>query len=597
MRRLASLLVGKVSKDSGRGALPRLISLACTLCCFVTAAAVLSGLGTAGTAGAAGAAVTAGTGANFIVLYLACNRDGMLGATVSARSAVGKGFSSDVGVLAVKSRIAANETAAFAALSPRARVFWVDELSNPAEMTADDVSNAKQCRYSKIHAWGLTQYDRILLLDTDTLVMQNLDSIFTRSKDEPIAAVQDSVGDIFNTGVMLIRPDRALCARMISRKGDVASYNKGDQGFFNSFYGEHWRTLPSKYNVPVHSMDSAYVRAGLPASVAILHFTAEVKPWNVFRASAVKTGWKAMARPPWVWYALWHQVADLAGARPEECFSQRTLSSLARTKNDSQFSVMISTYDRPVAALAKVVALFERVPEAVEIFIVSHQVGRKLDRRLLQAATSKRLSVLYQATDTLNNRFRARLAFNTGAVYVCDDDIWVPPEDLSFGHKVWREHRDQIVGFFPRYHRADGTYEYDGRRSSYSMMLTKGMFLAPEYLFAYSCVAPEVSTRLVDSLVNCEDVLMNFIVTGITGKAPVSVQSSAAILDWGTKGGISSAGLAARSVLQNDHLLSRSHCIQEFRNTFAPVDLMHSDLAYTRFKMNGVVKAAAPPSA
>lgn len=531
----------------------------------------------------------------FIVLYLACNADGILGATVSARSVLGQGFSHDVGMLAVRSYVSENETAQFDALSPRSHVVWVDELSNPAQLDANDEANAKQCRYSKIHAWRLSQYERVLLLDTDTFVMQNLDELFAGASARPLAAVKDSVGDIFNTGVLLLTPNASMASKMAAVRNDVESYNKGDQGFFNNFHGNEWDSLPSKYNIPIQSADSAFVRAGLPNSLAILHFTAEVKPWNFFRSSAVKTGWKASSKVPWVYYALWHQMADSSGSRREECFSEKTLTNLAKVKNDTHFSAMISTYDRDEESLFRVVQLFDSVPETYEIFIVSHEVGRKLNRKYLQSGSSRRVTILYQSTDSLNNRFGARFAFSTTSLYVCDDDIWMPPQDLSFAHSMWRQHREQIVGFFPRWHGADGTYEYNGRRTTYSMMLTKGMFIAPEYNWVYSCAAPAVNTDLVDSFFNCEDVLMNFVVTGISGKGPVAVANSGTILDWGTRTGISSAGLAAKSAAQNDHLVSRTQCIQEFRKSFAPVDLVHNDVTLSPFNMNRVAKVEGPP--
>lgn len=591
-RRFDWWLSRKAAADGGGASARRLAWLALVGICFVVTATVLLHPLRPDAGGVGGGSAET----RFAVLYLACNADGILGATVSARSVLGQGFSYDVGMLAVRSYVSENDTAAFEALSSRARIFWVDELSNPAELNANDRLNAKQCRYSKIHAWSLTQYERVLLLDTDTFAMQNLDEVFEKAGDRPLAAVKDSVGDIFNTGVMLISPDPAAADKMTAGRNDIKSYNKGDQGFFNTFFGDEWDALPSKYNVPIQSVDSAFVRAGLPGSLAILHFTAEVKPWNFFRASAVQTGWKSTAKIPWVYYGLWHQMADFSEVRREECFSERTLTNLAKVKNDSLFSAMISTYDRPEESLVRVVELFDKVPEASEIYIVSHKVGRRLNHKVLQSATEKKLRILYQETDTLNNRFGARFAFSTGAVYVCDDDISMPPDDLSFAHHVWRQHRDQIVGFFPRWHGKDGTYEYNGRRKTYSMMLTKGMFLAPEYMFVYSCIAPVENMKLVDRIVNCEDLLMNFIVRGISGKAPVAVSNSDSILDWGTKTGISSAGLAAKTNEDNGHLVSRTQCIQQFRKAFSPVDLLHSELTYTRFTMNQVVKVSKPLS-
>lgn len=527
-----------------------------------------------------------------IALYLACNSDGIWGASVSARSVLDRGFSYDIGILAVREYIAEEDVAQFAAISPRAKVFWVDELSNPAQLSKADIANAKQCRYSKIHAWTLTQYERVLLLDTDTLALQNLDTILQYGFGGDLAAVKDPVGDVFNSGVMLLRPNRETARDMHFHKGRVTSYNKGDQGFFNFFFANSWVSLPFKFNVAIHSVESSYIRVGLPKSVAILHFTAESKPWNFLRSITVRKSWKnIMLRPPWMWYGLWFQAAStFAKPRNHACFDHKTLEGLAHTKNDAVFTAMISTYDRPIGELAKVVKLFDSVPEAVEIVIVSHKVGRKLDEGVIRKGTSKMLHILYQSTDSLNNRFMSQLIFRTGSVYVCDDDIAVLPDDISFAHSVWRQHRDQIVGFFPRYHRDDGTYEYNGTRKEYSMLLTKGMFLAPEYFYAYSCIAPLEDLKLVDTLTNCEDILMNFVVTGISGKSPISVRTTQPILDSGTRRGISSVGLTARIPTDNVHLTARTHCIQEFRKSFNPVDLMRSDLSFSRFTTNRVVK-------
>ena len=54
-----------------------------------------------------------------------------------------------------------------------------------------------QCRYSKLHMFGMTDYDKLLYLDADTMVTRNLDHVFELDYD--IAGARD-VGNVINTG-------------------------------------------------------------------------------------------------------------------------------------------------------------------------------------------------------------------------------------------------------------------------------------------------------------------------------------------------------------------------------------------------------------
>lgn len=43
-----------------------------------------------------------------------------------------------------------------------------------------------------------------------------------------------------------------------------------------------------------------------------------------------------------------------------------------------------------------------------------------------------RFKILKQATDTLNNRFNPIPGLKTKAVFICDDDIFMPMQSLDF---------------------------------------------------------------------------------------------------------------------------------------------------------------------
>ena len=58
----------------------------------------------------------------------------------------------------------------------------------------------------------------------------------------------------------------------------------------------------------------------------------------------------------------------------------------------------------------------------------------------------------------------------------------------------------------------------------YSIMLTKFMFIRSEYLFWYTCILPECVHAYIDDNMNCEDIAMQMLASGMTNQAPVAVQ-------------------------------------------------------------------------
>jgi hypothetical protein len=82
--------------------------------------------------------------------------------------------------------------------------------------------------------------------------------------------------------------------------------------------------------------------------------------------------------------------------------------------------------------------------------------------------------------------------------------------------QVWRENQQRIVGFFPRAHSyqlESHSWIYTKNQRKYSIMLTKIMILATDYLYRYSCEMPAGVREYVDKGMNCEDIAMNFLVS------------------------------------------------------------------------------------
>ncbi|EGB05745.1 hypothetical protein AURANDRAFT_30369, partial [Aureococcus anophagefferens] len=92
----------------------------------------------------------------------------------------------------------------------------------------------RSCRYTKLRAWSLVSFDRVILLDSDILVLGSLDSLFTKASRT--AAVADIYPRVFNAGLIVLAPDSGVHKRLVTAAGATFSYNEGDQGFLNSYF-------------------------------------------------------------------------------------------------------------------------------------------------------------------------------------------------------------------------------------------------------------------------------------------------------------------------------------------------------------------------
>lgn len=68
-----------------------------------------------------------------------------------------------------------------------------------------------------------SEYDRIVFLDADTLVLENVDELFDC---EPFCAVMRH-SELLNSGVVVISPSRELYSHMHERIGELDSYTGG----------------------------------------------------------------------------------------------------------------------------------------------------------------------------------------------------------------------------------------------------------------------------------------------------------------------------------------------------------------------------------
>ena len=105
--------------------------------------------------------------------------------------------------------------------------------------------------FNKFYIWTMTNYDKIVYMDVDMLVKENIADLFDRiDGDNDFAAVPDvSNADFFNSGLMVIRPSLATYYHLVFSLLRFRSYNRSDQGFFNAVFSR-WFSLPSSSRIP-----------------------------------------------------------------------------------------------------------------------------------------------------------------------------------------------------------------------------------------------------------------------------------------------------------------------------------------------------------
>jgi len=139
--------------------------------------------------------------------------------------------------------------------------------------------------FTKLRAWELTEFDKVIFLDADTIVLRSLDRFFDRPS---FAAAPDFfLADRFNSGVMVLDPSAEVFGAMMTSLSTAESYDGGDQGFLNDYFRD-WYAMPVANRLPagcnmhhfvfqfLHA-HSTLTRAFLD-EVYVVHYTLQ-KPW------------------------------------------------------------------------------------------------------------------------------------------------------------------------------------------------------------------------------------------------------------------------------------------------------------------------------
>jgi len=172
----------------------------------------------------------------------------------------------------------------------------IQEIKNPYQPELEE--RGLRCMFSKLNIFGLTEFDKIVYIDADMLVCENIDSLFDAPHMSAVIAgalvPENNNWTKLNAGLMVVEPDRNLFDDMISKIGILESEAREDQSFLHSYYAQ-WPSdvafhLDQKFNIAAPYLDQYAQLPGYRFSfqneildiqnIAVIHYWGPKKPWN-----------------------------------------------------------------------------------------------------------------------------------------------------------------------------------------------------------------------------------------------------------------------------------------------------------------------------
>ncbi|XP_062323851.1 exostosin-1 [Osmerus eperlanus] len=249
-------------------------------------------------------------------------------------------------------------------------------------------------------------------------------------------------------------------------------------------------------------------------------------------------------------------------------------------KNPSQeFTAVIQAVTPLQAQLNPVVKLIIAVAKSkfCAQVVVLWNCDKPLPPRNKWPSTSVPLSVIEGQTKTMNSRFFPHDVILTDAILSLDEDSVLSTNEVDFAFSVWQSFPERIVGYPARSHYWDNArsrWSYTSKwTNEYSMVLTGAAFYHRYYHYLYSHYLPSSLLNMVDQMANCEDILLNFLVSAVTKLPPIKVtqkkQYKETMMQQGSK---------VSRWADPDHFAQRQTCMTSFSAWFGFMPLLHSQL-------------------
>ena len=147
--------------------------------------------------------------------------------------------------------------------------------------------------FFKLRAADCTEYKKIILLDSDMLILHNIDHLFEKPNYSAVIAGHCGEPEYLklNSGLMVLEPSEALFNKLLDSirpamyRRFSEGYNIGDQDvFIEAFKG--WEEHPELILPEIYNCFYRFVRVLAeqehirPTDISVIHFVGKVKPWS-----------------------------------------------------------------------------------------------------------------------------------------------------------------------------------------------------------------------------------------------------------------------------------------------------------------------------
>lgn len=185
-------------------------------------------------------------------------------------------------------------------------------------------------------------------------------------------------------------------------------------------------------------------------------------------------------------------------------------------------------------------------------------------------------NIIQTSSDTsISKRFQPWPQVKTSAILSLDEDTVLTADEIDFAFVVWQKFPDRIVGYPARSHYWDdskSTWGYTSKwTNDYSIVLTGAAFYHSYYNVLYTEWLSPLLHKTVEQSHNCEDILMNFLVSHIIRRPPIKVTQRKQYKEQPVSG--------IRSPWNDpDHFVQRQTCLNTFAAVFGYMPLLRSNL-------------------
>lgn len=255
--------------------------------------------------------------------------------------------------------------------------------------------------------------DKVLYLDSDLIVNTSLEKLFSIDlENRLLAAVKDTDGITFNTGVLLINNEKwrqeKLKERLIEqsvvtikevKEGNFENFN-GDQTILNQVCSSQWLELNRIYNLQVgHDIVALYNNwqghLAFNDKPVVIHFTTFRKPWTTLIANRYRDLWWEFHDLEWT-KILQHHIGEF-----------ELTSSL-----DKEFSCLTLTNSQDLEGIEELVMA---LPDVVFHIAAWTDMGDKLTKLVVYDNVRLHPQIVPPVLDKLKKSTNLYLDINHGS--------------------------------------------------------------------------------------------------------------------------------------------------------------------------------------